>query len=187
MLCPSCQTENDADALFCKHCSASLTVAPASASSESGVPTGGSCGLVINDLGPNKIAVIKAVRETLFSNLTEAMAAVENQEQLHGGLPQHLADEIAQKLRAAGATVTVTPGGSGISGPGQKIEFKVQKSFKMNVKQPGDISGSVGAFGADPLNPDAGQRSSALGPAIRFFIALGLAILGYFLFMRFTH
>ena len=60
----------------------------------------------IKEIGPNKINVIKAVREVTTLGLKEAKELVEGAPaNVKEGIAKEAADEVKQKLEAAGATV----------------------------------------------------------------------------------
>ncbi len=64
--------------------------------------------VTINDIGPNKINVIKAVREVTSLGLREAKELVEAAPTaVKESIPKEEADEIRSKLEAAGAAVDV--------------------------------------------------------------------------------
>ena len=74
--------------------------APAEAKSEFDV--------ILEEAGPEKIKVIKAVREVTSLGLTEAKAFVESAPKpVKEGIPKDEADAIAKKLQEAGAKVSV--------------------------------------------------------------------------------
>ena len=64
--------------------------------------------VILEAAGPEKIKVIKAVREVTSLGLTEAKAFVESAPKaVKEGVPKDEADAVAKKLQDAGATVTV--------------------------------------------------------------------------------
>ena len=64
--------------------------------------------VILEEAGPEKIKVIKAVREVTSLGLTEAKAFVESAPKpVKEGIPKDEADAIAKKLQEAGAKVTV--------------------------------------------------------------------------------
>jgi large subunit ribosomal protein L7/L12 len=64
--------------------------------------------VILEEAGPEKIKVIKAVREVTSLGLTEAKAFVESAPKpVKEGVPKDEADAIAKKLQEAGAKVTV--------------------------------------------------------------------------------
>jgi large subunit ribosomal protein L7/L12 len=64
--------------------------------------------VVLEDAGPEKIKVIKAVREVTSLGLTEAKAFVESAPKpVKQGIPKDEAEAIAKKLQEAGAKVSV--------------------------------------------------------------------------------
>jgi large subunit ribosomal protein L7/L12 len=60
--------------------------------------------IVLKEIGANKIAVIKAVREFTGLGLAEAKKAVETMGVLKEGVPKADAEAAVEKLKAAGAT-----------------------------------------------------------------------------------
>ena len=63
---------------------------------------------VLTDIGPEKIKVIKAVRELTSLGLTEAKAFVESAPKaIKSGIPKDEAEAIKAKLAEVGATVEV--------------------------------------------------------------------------------
>jgi large subunit ribosomal protein L7/L12 len=79
---------------------AAAAAAPAEAKTEFDV--------ILEEAGPEKIKVIKAVREVTSLGLTEAKAFVESAPKpVKEGVPKDEADAIAKKLQEAGAKVTV--------------------------------------------------------------------------------
>ena len=64
--------------------------------------------VVLKAAGANKIAVIKAVREATGLGLVDAKAKVDGAPQtIKEGLSKEAADELAEKLKAAGAEVEI--------------------------------------------------------------------------------
>ncbi len=64
--------------------------------------------VVLQEVGPEKIKVIKAVREITSLGLTEAKAFVESAPKpVKQGIPKDEAEAIAKKLQEAGAKVAV--------------------------------------------------------------------------------
>ena len=64
--------------------------------------------VVLKAVGANKIAVIKAVREATGLGLVEAKAKVDGAPQtIKEGMSKEAADELAEKLKAAGAEVEI--------------------------------------------------------------------------------
>ena len=62
--------------------------------------------VILKDVGANKIAVIKAVREITGLGLGESKALVESAPKaVKEGVAKEAANEMAEKLKAAGATV----------------------------------------------------------------------------------
>jgi large subunit ribosomal protein L7/L12 len=79
---------------------AAAAAAPAEAKTEFDV--------ILEEAGPEKIKVIKAVREVTSLGLTEAKAFVESAPKpVKEGIPKDEADAIAKKLSEAGAKVSV--------------------------------------------------------------------------------
>ncbi len=60
--------------------------------------------VVLKEVGANKIAVIKAVREITGLGLVEAKNMVEKMGTIKEGLPKEEADKMVESLKAAGAT-----------------------------------------------------------------------------------
>lgn len=63
--------------------------------------------IVLKEIGANKIAVIKAVREFTGLGLAEAKKAVESMGVLKEAVPKADADAALEKLKAAGATAVL--------------------------------------------------------------------------------
>ena len=64
--------------------------------------------VILEEAGPEKIKVIKAVREVTSLGLTEAKAFVESAPKpVKEGIPKDEAEAVAKKLQEAGAKVTV--------------------------------------------------------------------------------
>ena len=64
--------------------------------------------VILEEAGPEKIKVIKAVREVTSLGLTEAKAFVESAPKpVKEGIPKDEAEAIAKKLQEAGAKVSV--------------------------------------------------------------------------------
>ena len=63
--------------------------------------------IVLKDIGANKIAVIKAVREFTGLGLAEAKKAVESMGVLKEAVPKADADAAVAKLKEAGATAVL--------------------------------------------------------------------------------
>jgi len=64
--------------------------------------------VVLEEAGPEKIKVIKAVRELTSLGLTEAKSFVESAPKtVKEGIPKDEADTVAKKLQEAGAKVTI--------------------------------------------------------------------------------
>ena len=181
MLCPSCNTSNDSDATFCKHCGASMNgSAPAAGSGFS---------LVMNDPGQNKINVIKLIREMMNTSLVDAKAVVDMQGgAFHGGLPEELANKLADKLRA---DVTVTRSTSGDGSVFQVKNQTVKVTFKKTFSTG---TGASSSSSTNPFNtpdafnsPNPNQGQTSLGPVIAFLVMIGLAVAGYFLYTSAIH
>ena len=60
--------------------------------------------VVLKEIGANKIAVIKAVREITGLGLVEAKNMVEKMGTIKEALPKEEADKMVESLKAAGAT-----------------------------------------------------------------------------------
>ena len=64
--------------------------------------------VILEEAGPEKIKVIKAVREVTSLGLTEAKAFVESAPKpVKEGVPKDEAEAVAKKLQEAGAKVTI--------------------------------------------------------------------------------
>ncbi len=64
--------------------------------------------VILKDIGPNKISVIKAVREITSLGLREAKELVESApKEVKGGIPKEEATLTKEKLEAAGATIEI--------------------------------------------------------------------------------
>ena len=60
--------------------------------------------VVLKDIGPNKIAIIKVVREATGLGLADAKKAVESMGVIKENAPKADAEELVNKLKEAGAT-----------------------------------------------------------------------------------
>ena len=97
--------------------SAAAPVAVAAAPADGGAPAGGGAAasedqsefeVSLKEIGPNKINVIKAVREVTSLGLREAKELVESAPaSIKDGIAKEEADEIKSKLEEAGAAVEV--------------------------------------------------------------------------------
>jgi len=58
--------------------------------------------VVLKEIGPNKIAIIKVVKEALGLGLVEAKAAVEKMGVLKENAPKEEADALVEKIKAQG-------------------------------------------------------------------------------------
>ena len=82
--------------------------APAEGGSDAGAGDQSEFEVSLKDIGPNKINVIKAVREVTSLGLREAKELVESAPTaIKEGIAKEEADEIKGKLEAAGAAVEV--------------------------------------------------------------------------------
>ena len=64
--------------------------------------------VILKEVGANKIAVIKAVREATGLGLAESKAVVEGAPKaIKAGIAKDLAEQLAEKFKAAGATVEI--------------------------------------------------------------------------------
>ena len=64
--------------------------------------------VILKEVGANKIAVIKAVREATGLGLAESKAVVEGAPNaIKEGIAKDLAEQLAEKFKAAGATVEI--------------------------------------------------------------------------------
>ena len=186
MFCPACNIENEADAIFCKHCGASISAGGASATGKAPVFAGGDSNysLTMTDLGPNKIDVIKLIREIMSASLVDAKNAVDpSGGTLHTGLSPDVANQIAERLRAAGATVSVAQSGLDPGGAAPKFQVTFKKSFKVKMNNPGQPTDAAEGFDA----PDSGARSTGIGPVIAFLVMIGMAVLGYFVYLSLAY
>jgi large subunit ribosomal protein L7/L12 len=87
-----------------------VAAAPAAGGAEAAAPTEEQTEfeVTIKEIGPNKINVIKAVREVTSLGLREAKELVESAPaQVRDAVPREEADEIKGKLEEAGAVVEV--------------------------------------------------------------------------------
>jgi large subunit ribosomal protein L7/L12 len=83
-----------------------VAAAPAAAAAPAEAQT--AFDVVLEEAGPEKIKVIKAVREITSLGLTEAKSFVESAPKtVKEGIPKDDADAIAKKLQEAGAKVTI--------------------------------------------------------------------------------
>ena len=83
-----------------------VAAAPAAAAAEVEEKT--EFDVVLEGFGDNKIAVIKVVREITGLGLKEAKEAVESAPKaIQEGVSKEKADEVKEKLEAAGAAVTI--------------------------------------------------------------------------------
>ena len=90
--------------------SAAAPVAAAAPAAAAAAPAGAKTDfdVILEEAGPEKIKVIKAVREVTSLGLTEAKAFVESAPKpVKEGIPKDEAEAIAKKLQEAGAKVTV--------------------------------------------------------------------------------
>lgn len=73
--------------------------------------------VMLTDAGPNKIAVVKAIREATGLGLREAKALIDAPKPalVRDGLPRAQAEEVAARLVAAGAKAEVRGGGAAAS------------------------------------------------------------------------
>ena len=87
---------------------APVAVAAAPAAAAAPVEAKTEFDVILEEAGPEKIKVIKAVREVTSLGLTEAKAFVESAPKpVKEGIPKDEADTIAKKLSDAGAKVSV--------------------------------------------------------------------------------
>ena len=64
--------------------------------------------VILKEVGANKIAVIKAVRDATGLGLAESKAVVEGAPKaIKEGIAKDLAEQLAEKFKAAGATVEI--------------------------------------------------------------------------------
>ncbi len=87
---------------------AAVAAAPAAGASAAGEEAKSTADVELTDVGGNKIAVIKAVKEALGLGLKEAKDLVDSApSMLKQGLKKDEADALAKKLGDAGAKVTL--------------------------------------------------------------------------------
>ncbi|MBQ8375194.1 MAG: ribosomal protein L7/L12 [Clostridia bacterium] len=98
--CPDCGTECEKAAKFCPNCAHSFEGHAASSLSTK-------YDVVLTDIGPNKIAVIKVVKERLNLGLADAKSKVEEVGILATGWTAGRANLFADKLREQGASVEI--------------------------------------------------------------------------------
>lgn len=83
---------------------APVAAAPAAAANDGGAEAKTEFDVVLKDIGGNKIAVIKAVREITGLGLTEAKALVESApKEVKQGVAKDEAEKVKQQLEDAGA------------------------------------------------------------------------------------
>ena len=81
-----------------------VAAAPAAAAAAAPVEEKTEFNVVLKELGSNKIAVIKAVREATGLGLVEAKALAEKGGVIKEGLPKDEAEKMVAKFKEAGAT-----------------------------------------------------------------------------------
>ena len=81
-----------------------VAAAPAAAAAAAPVEEKTEFNVVLKELGANKIAVIKAVREATGLGLVEAKALAEKGGVIKEGLPKDEAEKMVAKFKEAGAT-----------------------------------------------------------------------------------
>ena len=87
--------------------SAAVAAAPAAAGAAEAAPAAEEkteFDVVLKDIGPNKIAIIKVVREATGLGLADAKKAVEAMGVIKENAPKADAEELVAKLKEAGAT-----------------------------------------------------------------------------------
>ena len=87
--------------------SAAVAAAPAAAGAAEAAPAAEEkteFDVVLKDIGPNKIAIIKVVREATGLGLADAKKAVESMGVLKEAMPKADAEAFAAKLKENGAT-----------------------------------------------------------------------------------
>ena len=83
--------------------------APAGGGDAGGADAGGEFNVTLKDVGANKIAVIKAVREVTALGLKEAKDLVESAPKpIKEGVSKEESDEIKTKVEASGASVEIS-------------------------------------------------------------------------------
>lgn len=112
-MCPFCDTENEDSAKECIICGTELpdtaTASTAPSLSISGGATsavGGGYTVVITNIGSNKIAVIKEIKEFLNCGLAEAKAKCEGLV-VAQGMEQGEAGRLMSRIQSAGASAQV--------------------------------------------------------------------------------
>lgn len=105
-ICPFCETENEESANECVICGSELPASKTNlgSASSAGGHGSGAFGVAVTNIGPNKIAVIKVIKEFLNCGLAEAKDRCEKGFS-YDGLDKTSADSLASKLRSAGASV----------------------------------------------------------------------------------
>ncbi len=88
---------------------ATVAAAPGAAADDAGAAAASTVSVFVKDPGSSKIEVIKAIREITGLGLKEAkeMAESAGATPLKADIEQAEADQIAEKLKAAGATVEI--------------------------------------------------------------------------------
>ncbi len=81
-----------------------VAAAPAAAAAAAPVEEKTEFNVVLKDVGANKIAVIKAVREATGLGLVEAKALAEKGGTIKEALPKEEAEKLVAKFKEAGAT-----------------------------------------------------------------------------------
>ena len=81
-----------------------VAAAPAAAAAAAPVEEKTEFNVVLKEIGSNKIAVIKAVREATGLGLVEAKALAEKGGVIKEGLPKDEAEKMVAKFKEAGAT-----------------------------------------------------------------------------------
>ena len=87
--------------------SAAVAAAPAAAGAAEAAPAAEEkteFNVVLKDIGPNKIAIIKVVREATGLGLADAKKAVEAMGVIKENAPKADAEDLVNKLKEAGAT-----------------------------------------------------------------------------------
>ena len=128
-ICPVCGTKNNPRALLCEFCGGELRTPEESASAAPADANG--YALKIHAIGPNKIAVIKEIKET--ANLGLADAKTQCEQGYVKNLSLVTAQELMEKVRAQGAEAEVIPASEVPPAP-QPIVVTVSEGIKPNIK-----------------------------------------------------
>ncbi len=87
---------------------APVAVAGAGAAEAAAVEEKTEFDLILKEVGPNKVPVIKAVKDATGLGLAESKAVVDGAPKaVKEGISKELAEELAEKFKAVGATVEI--------------------------------------------------------------------------------